>query len=34
METISKIESVEQIGRLFGTLQDIRYWAEGLLPQY
>jgi len=32
--TISKIESVEQIGRLFGRLQDIRYWAEGLLPQY
>jgi len=31
-ETISKIESVEQIGRLFGRLQDIRYWAEGLLP--
>jgi len=33
-ETISKIESVEQTGRLFGRLQNIRYWAEGLLPQY
>jgi len=28
------MESVEQTGRLFGKLQDIRYWAEGLLPQY
>jgi len=33
-ETISKIESVEQTGILFGRLQDIRCWAEGLLPQY
>jgi len=28
------MESVEQTGRLFGKLQDIRYRAEGLLPQY
>jgi len=33
-ETISGIESVEQTGKLFGRLQYIRYWAEGLLPQY
>ena len=33
-EIISKIESVKQTERLFRRLQDIRYWAEGLLHQY
>jgi len=33
-ETVSEIETVEQTERLFGRLQDIRYWTEGLLPQY
>jgi len=28
------MESVEQTGILFGRLQDIRDWAEGLFPQY
>jgi len=31
---MSKIESVKQTEGLFGTLQGIRYWAEGVLPQY
>jgi len=28
------MESVEQTERLFGRLQGIRYWTEGLLPHY
>jgi len=28
------LNQLSKLKRLFGRLQDIRYWTEGLLPQY